>query len=260
MIGAVSRPMPAHFDALSSCYRSVRTTDPAPVRFIARALGGGSALRGADVGSGAGRYVLLMFECIADLSLACVDASPGMLGELEALLRAHRVGAFDVRHGRAEALALESGGYDFVSSFNAVHHFDLAPFLAGARDGLRVGGSLFVYTRLPEHNARSVWGRHFPGFVAHETRLRPLGALHGAIEATPGLRFLSATCFRYARQASAARLVEQAWARHYSTFALYEDGAFETALASFCLALDASAPGPVEWQDENVLVHAVRDP
>ena len=56
-------------------------------------------------------------------------------------------------------------------------------------------GRLFVYTRLPEHNARSIWGRYFPGFAQRETRLLTLGELHGAIKGTPGLRFTAATCF-----------------------------------------------------------------
>ena len=184
--------MSRHFVEISPVYRSVRTTDREPVEHIARELDGRVWLKGADIGCGAGRYVLAMFETIPNLSLTCVDASPAMLEQVDGLLRANGIDEFQTRHSTAEGLELEPGRYDFVSSFNAVHHFDLPEFLRRSRDGLVEGGRLFVYTRLPEHNARSIWGRCFPGFVEKETRLLTLGDLHGAIEDTPGLRFASA--------------------------------------------------------------------
>ena len=271
--------MSLHFAEISPVYRSVRTTDREPVEHIARELDGRVWLKGADIGCGAGRYVLAMFETIPNLSLTCVDASPAMLEQVDGLLRANGIDEFQTRHSTAEGLELEPGRYDFVSSFNAVHHFDLPEFLRRSRDGLVEGGRLFVYTRLPEHNARSIWGRCFPGFVEKETRLLTLGDLHGAIEDTPGLRFASATCLRYHRQvedtpglrfASATclryhrqvtldRLIEQARSRHYSTFSLYESDAFEDALGSFREIVERRFAAPVEWYDENILIHAVRD-
>ena len=262
---ATRADMSRHFAEISSVYRSVRTTDREPVERIARALDGRSRLEGADVGCGDGRYDLAMFEAIANLSLTCIDASAAMLERVDALLRANGIERFRTRHSTAESLELEPGRYDFVSSFNAVHHFDLAEFLRRSRDGLRDGGGLFVYTRLPEHNARSIWGRFFPGFLDKETRLLALGDLHGAIENTPGLRFVSATCLRYPRRAPLERLVEQARSRHYSTFSLYEPDEFEDSLGRFRenverRQVDSVDPAdPVEWHDENVLVHAVRD-
>ena len=251
--------MTRHFTEISPVYRSVRTTDREPVERIARELDGVARPRGADIGCGAGRYVRLMFEMIPDLSLACVDANPAMLEQLGGLLRAHGIEGFETRQSTAERLELEPGGYDFVSSFNAVHHFDFPDFLRRSRDGLAEGGRLFVYTRLPEHNARSIWGRYFPGFVEKETRLLALGDLHGAIEETPGLRFAGATCLRYRRRASLQRLVEQARSRHYSTFSLYPPDAFEDALAAFRAVVERRLADPVEWHDENILIHAVRD-
>ena len=160
-----SADMNRHFAEISSVYRSVRTTDREPVERIARVLDGRSRLvEGADIGCGDGRYDLAMFEAIANLSLTCIDASAAMLEQVDALLRANGIERFRTRHATAESLELEPGRYDFVSSFNAVHHFELAEFLRRSRDGLRDGGELFVYTRLPEHNARTIWGRCFPGF------------------------------------------------------------------------------------------------
>ena len=251
--------MSRHFAAISPVYRSVRTTDREPVEKIAQELDGRVWLNGADIGCGAGRYVLAMFETIPNLSLTCVDASPAMLEQVDGLLRANGIDKFQTRHSTAESLGLEPGRYDFVSSFNAVHHFDLPEFLRRSRDGLAEGGRLFVYTRLPEHNARSIWGRCFPGFVEKESRLLTIGDLHSAIENTPGLRFVSATCLRYYRQATLDRLIEQARSRHYSTFSLYESDAFEDALGSFREIVERRYADPVEWYDENILIHAVRD-
>ena len=195
--------MNRHFAEVSPIYRSVRTTDREPIERIARELQGLARPRGADVGCGAGRYVLLMFEAIPNLSLACIDASPAMLGQVDELLRANGIDDFETKCSTAESLELEPGRYDFVSTFNAVHHFDFPAFLRKSRQGLTEDGRLFVYTRLPEHNARSIWGRHFPGFAERETRLLTLGDIHGAIEDTPGLRFVGATCQRYHRRGDA---------------------------------------------------------
>ncbi len=251
--------MHRHFTEVSPVYRTVRTTDREPVEWIARELDGLARPKGADIGCGAGRYVLLMFEMIPNLSLTCVDTTPAMLEQVDGLLRANGIDEFETRQSTAECLELESGGYDFVSSFNAVHHFDFPEFLRRSRDGLAKDGRLFVYTRLPEHNARSIWGRYFPGFVERETRLLALGDLHGAIENTPGLRFAAATCLRYRRRAPLERLIEQARSRHYSTFALYEPNALEDALATFRAAAERRFAEVVEWYDENILIQAVRD-
>ena len=254
-----SADMHRHFTEISPVYRSVRTTDPEPVEQIARALDGLARPRGADIGCGAGRYVLLMFETIPNLSLTCVDTTLAMLEQVDGLLRANGIDRFETRRSTAERLELEPGGYDFVSSFNAVHHFDFPEFLRRSRDGLARDGRLFVYTRLPEHNARSIWGRYFPGFAQRETRLLTLGDLHGAIEGTPGLRFAAATCLRYRRRSPLERLMEQARNRHYSTFALYDREEFEEALTSFRAVVDRRFAATVEWCDENILIQAVRD-
>ena len=256
---ATQADMIRHFTEVSPVYRSVRTTDREPVERIARELDSLARPRGADIGCGTGRYDLLMFEMIPDLFLTCVDANPAMLEQIDGLLRANGIDGFETRQSTAECLDLEPGGYDFVSSFNAVHHFDFPDFLRRSREGLAEDGRLFVYTRLPEHNSRSIWGRYFPGFAEKETRLLTLGDLHGAIEDTPGLRFAGATCLRYRRQAPLERLLEQVRNRHYSTFSLYEPDAFEDALIAFRADVERRFADPVEWYDENILIHAVRD-
>lgn len=256
---STSADMHRHFAEISPIYRSVRTTDTEPVERIARELDGVARPKGADIGCGAGRYVLLMFRKIPNLSLTCVDTTQAMLEQVDGLLRTNGIDRFETLRSSAECLELEPRGYDFVSSFNAVHHFAFPQFLLRARDGLTSDGRLFVYTRLPEQNARSIWGRYFPGFAQRETRLLTLGDLHAAIEGTPGLRFRAATCLRYRRRATLERLMEQARNRHYSTFALYEPDAFKDALATFRAAVERSFSEVVEWDDENILIQAVRD-
>lgn len=251
--------MDRHFTEVSSVYRDVRTTDREPVEQIAKELKGLPNPNGADIGCGAGRYDLAMFETIPGLHLTCVDANPAMLAQVHGLLSTNGIDTFDTRQAMVDDLELEAGAYDFVSSFNAVHHFDFPDFLRKSTGGLALGGHLFVYTRLPEQNARSIWGRFFPDFTEKETRLLELGDIHRGIENTAGLRFVSATCLRYRRRSSLERLVEQARSRHYSTFSLYDPDAFEEALEVFRETVQRRFADAVEWHDENVLVHALRN-
>ncbi len=250
--------MDRHFTEVSSVYRYVRTTDREPIDLIARELEDLPQPKGVDIGCGAGRYDLLMFKTIPGLYLTCVDANQAMLEKTHDLLAANRIEAFATRQATAEALELEAGAYDFVTSFNAVHHFDLRRFLKKMSDALAAHGHLFVYTRLPEQNARSIWGRYFPGFTETETRLFALSEIQQAIEDTAGLRFVGATRLRYQRRSTLERLVEQARGRHYSTFSLYDPEVFEKALAEFRRKVQSRFSDAVEWQDENVLIHALR--
>ena len=248
-----------HFTEVSSVYRDVRTTDREPVNRIAVELEGLPHPKGADIGCGAGRYDLLMFEMIPGLRFTCIDANQAMLAQVHELLSNNGIDAFETRHSTVEDLELEPSAYDFVTSFNAMHHFDFSEFLRKSRGGLATRGHLFVYTRLPGQNARSIWGENFPGFADKETRLVELGEIHRGIEDTPGLRFVSATCLRYRRRSSLERLVKQARSRHYSTFALYDPDAFEDALAAFQKKVRRQFSDTVEWNDENVLIHALRN-
>jgi len=250
--------MDQHFTEVASVYQDVRTTDLEPVERIAMALEGLPHPKGADIGCGSGRYDLSMFKTIQGLYLTCIDANRAMLKQARELLAANAIDAFETRQSTVEELELEVGAYDFVSSFNAVHHFDFPDFLRKSEEGLTAGGHLFVYTRLPEQNARNIWGRYFPGFAEMETRLSELGEIHRWIENAQRLRFVSAICLRYRRRSSLERLVEQARSQHYSTFSLYDQDAFEEALAGFRKNVRHRFDDIVEWHDENLLVHAHR--
>ena len=71
----------------------------------------------------------------------------------------------------AEELPWRTAGLDLVIAFNCVHHLDLGRFLTAVARVLRPDGWLCIYTRTPEQNARTIWGRHFPGFIEREQRL-----------------------------------------------------------------------------------------
>ena len=120
--------MDQHFTEVSSVYREVRTTDRDPVGRIAEELDGLAHPKGVDIGCGDGRYDLLMFETIPGLHLTCIDVNQAMLEQAHQLLAANEIDAFETRQSTVEELELEAGVYDFVSSFNAVHHFDFPEF------------------------------------------------------------------------------------------------------------------------------------
>ena len=138
---------------------------------------------GLDIGCGTGRYSRLLRGVLPDGSLlAASDVSASMLAQLKAGNHGHAPGVVPLR-AAAEQLPLQAASLDLVTAFNCVHHFDLGRFLAAAARVLRPGGQLFIYTRTPQQNARTIWGRYFPGFTEHEQRLHSETALRDAIRA-----------------------------------------------------------------------------
>jgi hypothetical protein len=153
----------------------------------------------------------------------------------------------------AEELPLRAASLDLVTAFNCVHHFDLGRFLADAARVLRPGGQLFIYTRTPQQNARTIWGRYFPGFTEHEQRLHSQAAIRDAVRRAGGLTVVATQIFKHPRASTAGRLQAQAEGRHYSTFSLYPPEELRAAIATFLARL----PSPdVSWVDEHLLVVA----
>jgi SAM-dependent methyltransferase len=240
-----------HFKLVASVYDSLRTTDEAPVRRIRELLPDGP-LVGLDLGCGTGRYSRLLHGLLPDGSLlAASDASAAMLAELQAG-RDGRVSLVPLRC-TVEELPIRTGSLDLVTAFNSVHHFDLGRFLAEVARVLSADGRLFVYTRTPAQNARTIWGRLFPGFTEREQRLHSEAALTDAVHRTRGLRLVDTETFRHSRSTTPQRLRAQVEGRHYSTFSLYEPDELRQAIAVFLARL----PGPqVSWVDEHLLVIA----
>ena len=175
-----------------------------------------------------------------------------MLAQLRAASRGHARGVVPLL-AAAEELPLRTASLDLVTAFNCVHHFDLGRFLAAAARVLQPGGQLFIYTRTPQQNARTIWGRYFPGFTEHEQRLHSQAAIRDAVRRTDGLTMIATQTFRHPRTSTAERLGAQAQGRHYSTFSFYTPQELRAAIATFLARL----PSPeVSWVDEHLLVIA----
>jgi len=243
-----------HFERVAVVYESLRTTDEAPVRAIGQLLPG-RPVTGLDIGCGTGRYTRLLRGLLPDGSLlAAADVSAAMLAQLRAASRGHALGVVPLL-AAAEELPLRTASLDLVTAFNCVHHFDLGRFLAAAARVLQPGGQLFLYTRTPQQNARTIWGRYFPGFTEHEQRLHSQAAIRDAVRRTNGLTLVATQTFQHPRTSTAERLGAQAQGRHYSTFSFYTPQELRTAIATFLTRL----PSPeVSWVDEHLLVIAGR--
>jgi SAM-dependent methyltransferase len=238
-----------HFAVVASRYESLRDTDEEPVCDVRDRLPAGP-LVGIDVGAGTGRYTERLVGLLGDrASVFAADRSLPML----LVQRDGRPGDHTTVCGEAERLPIAAGSVDFVTTFNAVHHFDLDRFVQEAARLLAPGGHLFIYTRTPEQNARSVWGRAFPGFTSREDRL------YGEVTLRRSLRPLGAvdmTSYSFSRRATPARLAARVRGHAYSTFALYEPHELEAALECFLQAVNGR--DEVCWQDHNLLVHVQR--
>ena len=252
--------MQGHFAKVAGVYRQMRTTDEEPILHIRDQLAGRPAVAAADVACGAGRYDLLLFRHLSNLRLACLDVSREMLAQLSRHLDRNGIHDFETINASVEEMTFEDESLDCVFTFNAVHHFDFPLFLAKAGRAIRKDGLIFIYTRTPDQNAGSVWGRHFPGFCEKETRLYPLEEMERSIDETGRLRMVAAKTFRYARISSLERLLEQARSRHYSTFSLYADAALENACQTFedAVRRQFDDPAKVAWRDQNILLQIGR--
>ena len=241
-----------HFQLVAGVYDSLRTTDAAPVRAIGRFLPD-RPVTGLDIGCGTGRYSRLLRASLMDGSrLVVSDVSAAMLAQLKAGNHRHARGVAPLL-AAAEELPLRAASLDLVTAFNCVHHFDLGRFLTAAARVLKPAGQLFIYTRTPQQNARTIWGRYFPGFTEREQRLHSEEALRDAVSATSGLNVVATQTFRHPRSSTAERLRAQAEGRHYSTFSLYAPQELRASIAVFLARL----PSPeVRWVDEHLLVVA----
>ena len=239
-----------HFEWVAAVYESLRTTDEAPVRAIGQFLPD-RPVTGLDVGCGTGRYSRLLHGLLPEGSrLVASDVSAAMLAQLTAGDHGHALGVVPLR-AAAEQLPLRTASLDLVTAFNCVHHFDLGRFLSAVARVLAPGGQLFIYTRTPQQNARTIWGRYFPGFTEHEQRLHSEAALRDAVRRTGGLNVVATETFQHPRSSTAGRLRAQAEGRHYSTFSLYTPEEFRASIATFLARL----PSPeVSWVDEHLLV------
>ncbi|MCK4547242.1 MAG: methyltransferase domain-containing protein [Candidatus Eisenbacteria sp.] len=258
--GLLSSPLEVHrhFSRIACKYKDLRSTDLPPIQFIREKLVDREFIQAADVGCGAGRYVVELFHHMGSrrLSLICIDSNVEMLAELAVNVEREGFENFRAVQARARTLPLPSGALDAIFTFNAVHHFHLPEFLKQCALALRKGGLLFIYTRFRSQNRRNIWGRFFPLFNEKETRLFELPDIHEALDGIPELRLRSVEYYRYRREAPLDWLENQAVQRHYSTFSLYRDGEFEDALDGFRknIVQHFEDVNSIRWNDENVMM------
>ena len=136
-----------------------------------------------------------------------------------------------------------------------------APF--PCREAARVllpGRRLLLYTRTPEQNRRTIWGRLFPLFAEKEKRLYSAEEIRAALEPPSQFHLLEIAGVRHVEHSSAQRLHEQARLRHYSTFHFYTPEEFRRALQVFQHRLEAEldGDGTIEFTHENTWVAAER--
>jgi ubiquinone/menaquinone biosynthesis C-methylase UbiE len=252
-----------HFSEIAGVYRDVRTTDLEPILHIARKLRGISSVRAADVGCGAGRYDLKLFQHLGHKieHLYCVDLTHRMLEQVKEYLARYRIRHFEVVRSAAPHLPFPPGHLNCLFSFNSIHHFDVFGFLREVSRVLEQGGRLFVYTRLRSQNSRNIWGRYFPLFCEKETRLYEFEELEMKIGAIPTLKIEHVQFFTYQRVSTLRRLLELARHRHYSTFSKYSSSEFQACLLRFekNVRKNFNDLKNVKWTDENILLTIRKD-
>lgn len=246
-----------HFNQIAPRYRDLRITDMAPIIFITNKLQDLPNIHAADIGCGTGRYSLKFMEHLGGkCHLYCIDSTLGMLRQLKDHLNRHNVVNFLPTIGDAHKIPLPTDSLDCIMTFNAVHHFRLPHFLKEASRALKNNGKLFIYTRLRDQNARTIWGMHFPSFHEKEKRLYELDHLKNIFEKDPNLNISSVEFFEHDRVYPLENLVEKAKNHHYSTFKFYGKKEFREALHKFKknILRHYEDPNKISWKDENALL------
>jgi len=250
-----------HFENLSCFYNELRTTDLEPIKFICKKLQNRSNLKGADIGCGGGRYDLLLLKHLPELQLICGDVNEAMINETTSYLKSHGQKKFSAHCIDASDLKLPKGALDFLSTFNAIHHFEPVEFLNQAGRALKEGGYVFVYTRLKSQNMRNIWGKFFPEFIEKEDRLYDLSQIKEWINKLESLRLEAIHFFNFKRALPLKQLLSQAEKKHYSTFSLYTEVEFDKALKIFKNKIKRNYEDieRVQWSDENVMILFCKD-
>ncbi|MDE1861620.1 MAG: class I SAM-dependent methyltransferase [Thaumarchaeota archaeon] len=254
--GAVAK-MYEHFLHIAPTYGMFRTTDLAPVVFIANKMKRLKSGQAADVGCGTGRYGLEISKRVGErFHLFCVDNNTGMLRYLRKNFVENGISNFTPVRSDSHMIPLQTDSLDCVVSFNAIHHFSLSRFLRESSRILKNNGKLFVYTRLQDQNSRTIWGMHFPSFARKENRLYELEELKQAFETDANLNISSVKMFEHHRVFPLERLVEQAKNHHYSTFRMYKRHEFREALHKFVQNIldHYDDLDRISWKDQNTML------
>ncbi len=258
--------MARHFRAIAPRYRELREFDASAVRHISFELEQlaqeTNHLAILDVGAGPGRYAEAVVQGVSErtgISYRGVayDAIAEMLRGGPARQRKDRNG-IDRAIGCAECLPFATQSFSAVLSFNALHHFDLRSFLGEAARVVRPEGMLILYTRTPEQNQRTIWGRLFPHFAERETRLCTESRLRAVLGGISGFESIELREVRWTIRTSLSRLLQQARSGSYSTFRFYSAEELEEALVTFEMRVRATFDDPcaITAQNDHMLVLA----
>lgn len=254
---SVLNKMHDHFLHIAPQYRQLRTTDLGPILFITNKLQDLPKIHAADSGCGAGRYSLKFVQHLGEkCHLFCLDNNREMLRHLREHFAKNSITNFTPIQSDSHKIPLETDSLDCVMSFNAIHHFSLPDFLRESSRVLKNNGKLFVYTRLREQNAKTIWGMHFPSFNKKEDRLYELDELKTAFEKDPNLNIYSVKFFEHHRVYPLEKLVEQVKNHHYSTFKFYKKQEFREALHKFVQNIlnHYDDRDKIAWKDQNTLL------
>ncbi|SHO44719.1 conserved hypothetical protein [Nitrosotalea sinensis] len=246
-----------HFLHIAPRYRELRTTDLGPILFITNKLQHLPKIHAVDIGCGTGRYSLKLAQHLGEkCHLFCLDNNREMLRQLKEHFVSNNITNFTPIRSDSHKIPLQTDSLDCVMSFNAVHHFSLQNFLKESSRVLKNNGRLFIYTRLRDQNAKTIWGMHFPLFEKKENRLYELDELKLAFEKDPNLNINSVKFFEHSRVYPLEKLVEQAKNHHYSTFKFYKKHEFREALHRFVQNIlnHYDDLDKITWKDQNTLL------
>lgn len=246
-----------HFDTIAGAYRDLRYTDHEPVDYIVEKIGDQETLRAVEFGTGTGRYSRLLVQELPQLHLTCVDSSAQMLAQLSKNLDGIPNSSYAAQQATVETVKLPARHFDAIFTFNAVHHFDLEVFLRSCSNWLREAGHLFIYTRLGEQNAKSIWGRYFPDFTRKEDRLYTWQTLKAAIHKNGTLAVRDYREFVYERQSDLVTLLRKVDHSHYSTFRLYSASEIKRARWQFAKGIKKNFDDTrcLKWHDFNIMIY-----
>jgi ubiquinone/menaquinone biosynthesis C-methylase UbiE len=246
-----------HFLHIAPQYCNLRTTDLGPMLFITNKLQDLPSIHAADIGCGAGRYSVKFVQHLGEkCHLFCLDNNKEMLRHLKNHFVKNRITNFTPIRSDSHKIPLQTDSLDCVMSFNAIHHFALSDFLKESSRVLKNNGKLFVYTRLRDQNAKTIWGMHFPSFNKKEDRLYELDELKAAFEKDSNLNINSVKFFEHNRVYPLEKLVEQVKNHHYSTFKFYRKQEFKESLHKFVQNIlnHYDDLDKISWKDQNTLL------